>query len=342
MIREPALYFDGQTSARHRVELSLESRGILHIRGEGIERSLPLCDTRITPALADLHRSLYLEGGGKCELQDGPLARAIESRLKKGPGFRSIHRWENSLGLAATALGLTLLLAWLFFRFAIPLLAERVALAIPPAVETSLGTETLDLLDRTVFQPSALPQQRRGELHRLFEGMAPELGAYGARLEFRSAPAMGPNALALPSGIIVITDELVELAGDDLQISAVLAHEAGHLVGRHALRQMLQNSSAALLIATLSGDLGSIASFGAALPTLLINARYSRDMEREADMAAADFLKSRGHSIEILAGMFQKLEQWQRSRMAGGGQGAGMDYFSTHPAMKERIEMLRR
>ncbi len=49
--------------------------------------------------------------------------------------------------------------------------------------------------------------------------------------------AVGANAFALPSGIVVMTDELVELAKTDDELVAVLAHEIGHVRGRHALRQ---------------------------------------------------------------------------------------------------------
>lgn len=343
MIREKAWYYDGLSSARHQVELTLTGNGMLRIRAEGIERDLPVCDTRLTPALARQHRSLYLEGGGKCDIDNGPLAQALERRLRQGGGFFGIHRWENSLRLAAIALGLTMALVWLFFRFAIPLLADRAARVIPPQVETTLGTETLALLDRAVFAPSALPEPRRAELAALFEDLASTLEIKNVRLELRASPRLGPNALALPSGIIVLTDELTALADNDRQLTAVLAHELGHLLHRHALRQVLQSSASGLLLATLTGDLTSISSFGAALPTLLVNARYSREMENEADLAAADYLRSKNIPTTELAQILEKLEQWQREKAGGVGDkdtGGGLDYFSTHPAVEERIKTL--
>ena len=42
------------------------------------------------------------------------------------------------------------------------------------------------------------------------------------------------RALALPGGIIVVTDDMVNLAANDPELLAVLAHEMGHLRGRHA------------------------------------------------------------------------------------------------------------
>ena len=54
------------------------------------------------------------------------------------------------------------------------------------------------------------------------------------RLELRSGEALGANALALPSGIVIMTDDLVALAKSDDEIGAVMAHELGHVRGRHA------------------------------------------------------------------------------------------------------------
>ena len=69
------------------------------------------------------------------------------------------------------------------------------------------------------------------------------------RLEVRSAPQIGANAFALPSGIIVVTDELVALSEDDDELAAVIAHELGHVHHRHIMRTVIQNSAAALLVA---------------------------------------------------------------------------------------------
>ena len=51
------------------------------------------------------------------------------------------------------------------------------------------------------------------------------------QLEFRHGGYIDANAFALPSGIIVMTDELVELAKSDDELISVLAHEIGHVRG---------------------------------------------------------------------------------------------------------------
>jgi predicted Zn-dependent protease len=141
---------------------------------------------------------------------------------------------------------------------------------------------------------------------------------------------IGPNALALPSGIVVVTDSLVELAHSDAELIAVLAHEIGHLRQRHTLRRMLQGSATALLIVAITGDVGSIMSLAAALPTVLLNSSYSRDFEREADDFALDYLQRRSISPQALGDILLRME-----KSSGGGSDIP-DYLSSHPSTRER------
>ena len=70
------------------------------------------------------------------------------------------------------------------------------------------------------------------------------------------APAQ-VNAFALPGGIIVVFDELVELAGDDDRVLGVLGHELGHVVHRHSTRQLLQALGLAAIAGVVWGDFSS-------------------------------------------------------------------------------------
>lgn len=56
-----------------------------------------------------------------------------------------------------------------------------------------------------------------------------------------------------PGGTIVVTDQLVRLAARKEDMLAVLAHEIGHVEGRHPLRLVLHSSAAAALLVTLPG-----------------------------------------------------------------------------------------
>lgn len=338
----PGIYYDGRTSARRTVRLTLEGNRLL-VAGEGVEIATELAGLTISSPLSTARRSVRFPSGSLCEVSDIRFMDELLRRQGRGCGAAVIHRWERSLPLALVALVMTVAVVWGFVAYGIPAMAERVARAVPPATEVSLGRETLAMLDKLVFTASRLPDSRRRELTTHFSRMTRELPfAAGYRLEFRRSDTLGANALALPSGIIVVTDRLVEMAKSDDELIGVLAHEMGHVRHRHALRHVLQNSATGLVVAAITGDITSITSLAATLPTALIDASYSRSFELEADDAAVVYLKRRRIPLTSYTGMLGRLEAEHRKKSGETGtekKSLG-DYFSTHPVTEERIRRI--
>ncbi len=332
-------YFDGRSSVRRTVSLVREGEE-LHLHGDDVDRRYPLTGIRVAPPVGGVRRLLHFPDGTLCEvISDAPVDELLE-REGTGPFQRLLHRWERNLFLVVLSLIITVAVLAAFIKYGIPSLAKRVALAVPPATERTLGKETLAMLDKLVMKPSELPADRRQAVGALFRRMQPDLpGGREYRLEFRASDRLGANAFALPSGIIVVTDGMVRLAKNDDEIAAVLAHEAGHVRYRHALRHVLQNSGTGLLIAAITGDILSITSLSATLPTALIDAKYSRDFEREADDAAIAFLKLRHIRPKVYADMLARLQAEHDRRNNGKEQEGGRlnDFFSSHPVTGERI-----
>lgn len=157
------------------------------------------------------------------------------------------------------------------------------------------------------------------------------------RIEFREGgAAIGANAFALPGGIVVFTDELVALAEHDEELLAVFAHELGHLEHRHTLRQWLQGSIAAVLLMALTGDASSITALASAAPAVLLDAHYSQDFEREADVFSIEVLRRQAVSPQRYADILTRLET-----ETGGGPEVP-SFLSSHPPSAERVEAARR
>ena len=336
----PASYYDGQSSDCHPVTLSRDGERV-RIIGSGIDLSCAATAVRLSPPLGRLRRTLSLPEGGICEVEAAAIAQLFPAT--EGRGATGLHRWERSLGLALTALLLAVAAVGLFLHYGVPVLARQVARAVPPQSEQQLGEEALAFLDQALLGPTTLPHARREELQALFAGMQQQLpGTSAYRLELRQGQALGANALALPAGIIVVTDEFVTLTQDDEEIIAVLAHEIAHARQRHVLRSILQNSAVGVIIASLTGDLTSITSLGAALPTALVDARYSRQFENEADAAAVAYLKMQQIPVSRFADILQRL-QTEHERRRGSAGSAGVpfgDLFSTHPETAARLERI--
>jgi Zn-dependent protease with chaperone function len=224
------------------------------------------------------------------------------------------------------------------YRYVVPALAAVAAERVPAPVIDLLSREVMSALDNQMFKPTAVAAERQAGLTERFGRLRFPPGAHPGtyQIVFRKSDVLGANAMALPSGTIVVTDELVALTSSDEEIFAVLAHEAGHVARRHGLRQLFQNSVVALAITWLIGDVSVLA---AAAPTALLQANYSRDLEREADAYAVDVLRLNDLSPEYFARMLERFEEG--SPQGGSAGGSPLDYLSTHPVTSERIERVR-
>ena len=340
MIEFAGIYYDGRRSVRRPVVITVRDGVLQVLQKDGVFLTCHIGDAVVVPQLGQTRSSIRLPDGGLVETTDRIGVDLLLRLQKRGRFFTLVHRWENSLKYVAVALIVTAIVVAAVVGFGIPALAKRAAFAIPPSLEAAMGRQTLNTLDGLLLKPTQLPDSRRGELRHLFRMMIRQL-PYGGeyKLELRRSEVLGANAFALPSGIIVVTDQLIELARNDNEIAGVLAHEMAHEQNRHALRQLFQNSSVALIVATITGDIASITTLGATLPTALIDAKFSRTFETEADDGAVAYLKQAGISPRGYAEFLARLDAAHVVRKPGAGRptAPGDRYLDSHPDTKARI-----
>lgn len=340
-----AQYFDGRSARAHAVTLQL-SGTTLSLRGECVQREDDIATLRVSEPMGAAPRLISYPDGAHCEVRDhAGMARLLAaSHYRDSWVVRLQHRWH----WAVAAVAVTIAVVFAGYRWGLPAASEFVAFQLPESVLAQLGSGTLNLLDRGLFTPSKLPKSRQQEIAAAFVRlMPPDASPLRYTLHFRDGGGVGANALALPDGTIVVTDQLVKLAQHDEEILAVLAHELGHVNRRHGLRMLIQGSVVAFVVSWYIGDISGVA---AGAPTLLLQARYSRDHEREADYYGAALLKANGISPRRLADMLARLEaahiakddkapEKAQDKPAAKGTRIG-DYLASHPATRERIEAL--
>jgi len=341
-----AHYFDGHSARLHPASLSVHG-ALLRIATAGAERSVAFDALRLGEPFANAPLVLRLQDGAHCEVAAGPQRQALLDAI----GYREsrVVRWQARWPAALAALVLLIaLLALLYFK-GIPALTERVAEALPPAVEIQLGQAALAGLEaRGLIQDSRLSDQRIAEVRGLLAQALPAHPRVPIRLLVRDAPRLGANAFALPDGTIVLTDAMVRLVqtrdnqlparGKD-ELLAVIGHEVGHVEHRHTARVMAASSLSAALSATLFGDFSAVA---AGLPAVLSQMQYSRAMELDADDYAVAVLRRNGMGPAPLGWALSALErQSPNEESAPRWLKESMGYLSTHPATRERIARLR-
>jgi Zn-dependent protease with chaperone function len=324
-------YFDASTSVAHAARLEAVSGGqwLVHARDESIQVDPLRLD--ISDRIGNIPRRVRFPGGAEFETADND---GIDAMLQAAhPASRKgwVHALERRWGIAVAALMGIVLISAAFLRFGLPALSGWAAHSLPPAADRLIGRESLQVLDRIVLRPSQLDAQRKASLQSLFTQMtAPLDDGHEYRLELRHSRALGPNAVALPSGIIIMTDELVALSKNDEEIKAVLAHEVGHVRGRHALQQLIRGAGISILALVVLGDVSSITALGSAAPALL-QARNSREFEREADEFSRHWLSEAGIPTQRFDDIL--------CRMSAAAQARHVEppvFLSTHPATSQR------
>jgi Zn-dependent protease with chaperone function len=325
-----ASYYDGLTSRRHPVTLALVDRR-WHVDGEAVSRSEHADSVQISNALGSTPRFVRFADGAVCEVDDtAALAELLSSgHIADDRIGRSIVDTKLIAGILAGFIVLLLVT----YRYGVPAAANAAADRAPEVATRHLGATTLKTLDAMVFAPTQVDFERQASLQSAFARLTMPGGRKPAStVLFRRSDAIGANAMTLPDGTIVVTDGLVAMARSDQEILGVLAHEAGHASRRHALRMMLESSALSALLSWYVGDVNTVA---VTAPASLLNAKYSRDFEREADDYAMTVMRLNGIPPGALADILERMNRAHEGR-------SGPAYLSTHPATAERLAQFRR
>jgi TonB family protein len=326
-----AHWLDGQRLASREVTVVGEG-ATLHVHGLDAPCAIPLAQVRVSDRLARVPRFLYLSDGKSLETADNDAVDALFASRGRTRIDVCIDWLERRSRVAAAAAVLLVASVSALIYFGLPAAARRAAQAVPATIERQAGEAALGTLSGMLGE-SRLDRKARARVAAQLDRVTrAQKFPTAPRLEFR---AMGkfPNAFALPGGILVISDELVDLANDD-ELAAVLAHEIAHWQLRHGAQTVFRGSAALLIVSTVTGDLSTLTSFTASFPVLLLQRGYSREFEQEADTYAVAALKQAGIDPRSLATILTKLER------ARPDEGADYSYLSTHPSTSDRARKI--
>jgi len=245
---------------------------------------------------------------------------------------------EERVGMAVGCVALIVGVLVCAYFFGLPAATNWAVTKVSRETEQSLGKEAFAWLDNERwFQPSELDEKRQIRVQTIFSRLVRGLKMEpDYRLQFRHSKRMGANAVALPGGIIVITDEMVLLAGSEDEIAAVLAHEIGHVELRHAMKQVMESSAVAVIAGVVTNDASSFTVAVAGLPALLAQTEYSRECESEADDFAFKLLKQHHISPAAFASLMERLSKDHAD------EEKYTSFLSTHPVTAERVKRARR
>ncbi len=333
-------FYSGNDSRRQSARLRSDGQSVT-IESTGNVLGFAPEEVTLSPRIGNTPRYLHLPDDGVFETKDNDGVDRLGKQLGQHSS-RWLHRLENHLGLILAAVLVTVATVGFSFVYGVPWASQAIANALPDAVAEQVGDSTLKTLDDLWFEPSLLPQERQQALQTHFAPLLQPVGGQTVEVLFRSSESVGANAMALPNGTLIFTDDLVELAEDDNELTAIVAHEIGHVAHRHGMKGVVQSSLTTWLIVMMTGDISAFSDATVALPAILMSLSYSRGLEREADAYALETLRANGIAPEHFANIMKRLmaahgepenaeaegESWQRIS----------DMLSTHPVTSERIQ----
>lgn len=345
-----AVYVDGQTGRRLPVRLGRDGADLVIRRPDGRELDRwPGADLRPMPGAVEGAAGPILLGLGADSLaalevaDDGVRERLLAAFPQgRGPAHRPARQVPLLAWLAGSAASLAVILLVL-----IPALAEPLARLVPAALQDRIGRETASLVGSLLVRPghplvctdpegiAALDKMRDRLLAALpaeateAAGAAP--GSDSIRVQVVGSGLV--NAFAAPGGHIVLTHGIIRYADGPEAVAGVLAHEIGHVVAGDGMVRVMRTTMSGVIVALLTGDASG--GFGAAGLGQFMEAGYSQDQERAADLFAVRLLAASRLPVAPFIGLFEKIGQ------EVGEAPDWLGWIATHPDPAARVAELR-
>jgi Zn-dependent protease with chaperone function len=233
----------------------------------------------------------------------------------------------GTIGCVASLLLATLPIFALYFWGA-PYLADKAAQQVPIEQEEKIG----NLLYSNLTAQYSIDTSKSALVQQFYENLGYQCD-YNIRITVVHEPVI--NAFAVPGGHIVVFDSILGIMDAPEQLAALLAHEANHVALKHSTRSIFRQLANSLLISIFLGDYGDLSVIIAQQGIQLAGLSYSRQLEIEADSNGLDWMEQHGIPMQGMPALFRKMES-----SIGTESGDSMpDFLSTHPSIKERIEL---
>jgi len=136
------------------------------------------------------------------------------------------------------------------------------------------------------------------------------------------------NAFATMGGFVYINTGTIVAADNRAQLASVIAHEMGHITGKHSLEQMRQSAIAQGIASIVGADRDRLVQIGTTIALTLPN---SREAEFDADRRGLFNLVRAGYAPQAMPQFMQKL---------ASASGQVPTFLSTHPNVPDRIGYL--
>ena len=309
----------------------------LYVVEKGSNQKIHVQLESVADRLGNVPRKIYFTGDSVFECADN---EAVDSFFKSENHFFSrLTKAEGSWKFIILATIATFACLIGLYRYGLPAAAQVAANATPAAVVQTMDTSTRETVDKLLFKESKLSDERKAELSQIFDELVEISGQTNPpmTLNFRDGGRLGANAIALPGGTIILTDQLEALADNDDELAGVLAHEIGHVERKHSLRQLYRALGMAFMIGVIGGDSGQVVEDVVANAALLDTFSYSRAFETESDIHSVEVMLKAGRDPLAFVDLLDKILKAHDINPEQDDTG----WLSSHPGNKDRRESVK-
>jgi len=293
----------------------------------------------IETRLGNIERKIKLEDGSVFATYDNDTVDMLGSQKKSKK--KLLHHLESKTHWVVIALVITLFSVFSSLKWGIPFISKEIAHALPLSTNKIITANTMEILDKYLFKESKISEQKIKDIRANFKTkLLPIVSSdkgYEYKLHFRlfkDGNISLPNAMALPSGDIILTDKFVELCQNQDEMDSIILHEIGHIVHRHSLQMLIESTFISVSAMVILGDSNGLGDMGIGLGSMMINLQYSREYETQADTYAFEHMLH--NNIDPVS--FSNIMDRMSTYIQGGEKDESIEYASTHPKTEVRIQ----
>ncbi len=140
------------------------------------------------------------------------------------------------------------------------------------------------------------------------------------------------NAFALPDGHLVVYSKLITEAENPEELCGVIGHELAHIELNHVIKKLLREIGLSALIGITTGGGGAEVTKEAI--KLMTSTAFDRELEKEADLKAVEYLSNSKIPCEPFANFLFRLSEYENDSQKY------FSWISTHPESKQRAEYI--
>ncbi|NOT50828.1 MAG: M48 family metallopeptidase [Chitinophagaceae bacterium] len=231
--------------------------------------------------------------------------------------------WIRNSVLLVFILGILFLL----YLLIVPWLSMKLASKVSVKTEKQLGDAVYDAMGLAAQEDSA----KTYWMNNFFSVMDVDT-RYTIRISVVNSSTV--NAFALPGGRIVVYSALLDEITSYPELAALLSHEFTHVNNKHSTKSIFRRLGSKVFLGLLFGRFGTVTSVVVNHADNLKSLKYSRSLEKEADMNGLSILKKRNIDPVGFVDLLTHLK-------AAAPENAMPEFLGSHPDVEKRISYIR-